>query len=39
LEVITCRTSGGTVEFAVPRADVPLMLHYINRRKTPSPKE
>jgi len=39
LEVITCRTAGGTIEIAVPRADVPLMLHYISRRKAPFPKE
>jgi hypothetical protein len=39
MEVITCRTSGGIIEFAIPRADVPLMLHYISRRLSPSPKE
>jgi hypothetical protein len=32
-EVITCRTDRGVVEFAVPRPDVPLVLHYISRIK------
>jgi hypothetical protein len=34
-DVITCRTTAGMVEFAVPRPDVPLMLHYITRRQSP----
>ena len=32
-EVITCRTELGTLEFAVIRPDVPLMLHYINHKR------
>ena len=32
MEVITCRTDLGTIEFAVVRPDVPLMLHYLNHR-------
>lgn len=31
-EVVTCQTAGGEIELAVPRPDVPLMLHYINSR-------
>jgi len=30
--VISCRTSAGVLEFAVPRPDVPLVLHYLTRR-------
>jgi hypothetical protein len=33
MEVITCRTDLGSLEFAVIRPDVPLMLHYINHRR------
>jgi hypothetical protein len=33
MEVITCRTGIGSIEFAVVRPDVPLMLHYLNHRK------
>jgi hypothetical protein len=29
-EVISCRTSLGVLEFAVPRPDVPLLVHYLN---------
>jgi hypothetical protein len=32
MEVITCRTDLGSIEFAIIRPDVPLMLHYINHR-------
>jgi hypothetical protein len=28
-EVVQCKTSSGLLEFAVPRPDVPLMLHYL----------
>lgn len=28
--VIVCRTERGTIELAVPRPDVPLLLHYIH---------
>lgn len=31
-EIISCRTEYGDVEFAVPRPDVPLVLHYLKRR-------
>ncbi len=30
-EVVSCRTSAGILEFAVPRPDVPLVLHVMNR--------
>jgi hypothetical protein len=33
MEVITCRTELGPIEFAVVRPDVPLMLHYLDLRK------
>jgi hypothetical protein len=33
MEVITGRTDLGTIEFAVVRPDVPLMLHYLNHRE------
>jgi hypothetical protein len=33
MEVITCRTDLGTIEFAVIHPDVPLALHYLNHRK------
>jgi hypothetical protein len=33
MEVITCRTDLGTIEFAIVRPDVPLMLHYLNHRE------
>lgn len=33
MEVINCRTDLGSIEFAVIRPDVPLMLHYINHRR------
>lgn len=29
-EVVQCRTVQGLIEFAVPRPDVPLLLHYFN---------
>lgn len=29
--VIACRTERGTIELAVPRPDVPLLLHYLHR--------
>jgi hypothetical protein len=32
-EVVTCRTAQGVIEFAIPRPDVPLFLHYVNRRR------
>lgn len=31
-ETVTCETAAGEIELAVPRPDVPLMLHYINSR-------
>lgn len=31
-EFIVCHTRQGVIEFAVPRPDVPLVLHYINRK-------
>lgn len=31
--VVNCRTRMGIIEFAVPRPDVQLMLHYLDRRK------
>ena len=31
MEVIACSTHRGTLELAVGRADVPLLLHYLNR--------
>lgn len=31
-EVIHCSTELGSIELAIPRPDVPLMLHYLNRR-------
>lgn len=31
--VIACRTESGTIELAVPRPDVPLLMHYIHREK------
>ena len=30
-EVVSCQTSAGTLEFAVPRPDVPLVLHVLHR--------
>src|SRR5215469_12928421 len=33
MEVITGRTDLGTIEFAIVRPDLPLMLHYLNRRE------
>jgi hypothetical protein len=30
--IISCRTSQGVLEFAVPRPDEPLMLHFIDRQ-------
>lgn len=37
-EVIRCQTSLGILEFAVPRPDVPLVLHYLNGpRPSPDP--
>jgi hypothetical protein len=36
--VISCQTSAGMLEFAVPRPDVRLMLHYLGRRPD-GPKE
>ena len=31
-EVISCDTSSGTLEFAVPRPDIPLVLHVLQRQ-------
>lgn len=31
--VIACRTEPGAIELAVPRPDVPLLMHYIHREK------
>lgn len=33
-EVIQCQTSHGLLELAVPRPDVPLVLHYLNRNRS-----
>jgi hypothetical protein len=33
MEVITGRTDLGTIEFAIVRPDLPLMLHYLNHRQ------
>jgi hypothetical protein len=30
LDVITCHLTGGNLDLAVPRPDVPLVLHYLN---------
>lgn len=30
-DVLRCQLAGGTLDLAVPRPDVPLMLHYLNR--------
>jgi hypothetical protein len=32
-EVVECKTSSGLLEFAVPRPDVPLMLHYLGLKR------
>jgi hypothetical protein len=36
MEVVTCRTDLGIIEFAVVRPDVQLMLHYLERRRRAS---
>ena len=33
-EVIRCQSELGVIELAVPRPDVPLLLHYLDRRTT-----
>jgi hypothetical protein len=35
-DITTCETAEGTFELAVPRPDVPLVLHYINSRSATS---
>lgn len=37
-DVITCHLAGGKLDLAVPRPDVPLVLHYLNRSTGPSGK-
>jgi hypothetical protein len=29
-EIVSCKTAGGVLEFAVKQTDVPLLLHYIS---------
>jgi hypothetical protein len=36
-EIITCRTSRGLIEFAIPRPDVPTALHYLGGIKGKEP--
>jgi hypothetical protein len=31
-DIVTCETAEGTLELAVPRPDIPLVLRYINSR-------
>jgi hypothetical protein len=37
--VISCQTASGTLEFAVPRPDVPLMLHVLQRHNKKVPAD
>ena len=38
-EVVQCRTAGGLLELAIPRPDIPLVLHYLRARRGRPPHD